>query len=111
MYSADPPRLLDPTPLDRDVPLGDAERTRLLAWAVEHQVTHNGAAVVHEGPSGVVLAYRERVSSGFHAVMTVLTAGLWLVVFLLAALSAGRQRVRLACDPWGHDWATRLPPG
>jgi hypothetical protein len=80
-------------------------RHRALALAVEDQVASNGATVVFEGPTGVVVAYRRRVSHLFHAVMTLLTAGVWAVVWLAVALGRSEDRVRLEADGWGNVWA------
>jgi hypothetical protein len=76
-----------------------------LSLAVEDQVAANAATVIHDGPSGVVLAYRRPVSHVFHAVMTLLTGGLWAVVWLALALGRREDRVRLEADQWGNVWA------
>ena len=104
-YSRRPERLRDSAPLHADPAIDEARRARALALAVEDQVAGNGATVVHEGPSGVVMAYRRSVSHGLHAVLTVLTGGLWAAVWLYCALSRGDDRVRLEVDPWGNVWA------
>jgi hypothetical protein len=90
--------------------LPEDRSTRGLVLAVERQVTENAAHVDHQGPHGVVLSYQRRVSHVLHAVMTVLTGGLWALVWLVAALSRSHERVRLEIDPWGHVWAVRLRP-
>jgi hypothetical protein len=94
------------TPLVDRPPLGDGSQVKALALAVEHEVSENGAAVVLDGPRGVVLGYRRHVSHVFHAVMTLLTGGLWAVVWLAAALGRRENRVRLEADPWGNVWST-----
>ena len=83
---------------------------RGLALAVERQVNANAARVDHEGPHGVVLAYRRPVAHLLHALLTLLTGGLWGLVWLVAAVSRRHDRVRLEVDPWGHVWAVPLPP-
>jgi hypothetical protein len=104
-YSLDPGRLRVPTRLDEDPGLGRERLDRALARAVEDQVAVNGATVVHQGPSGVVLGYRRREAHLLHGVMTVLTAGLWGVVWIAIVLSRREDRVRLEIDPWGNVWA------
>ncbi|MBZ5741289.1 hypothetical protein [Nocardioides mangrovi] len=81
---------------------------RGLALAVERQVSLYGADVVYDGPHGVVVAYRRRVSHVLHFVMTLLTGGLWAFVWLGVALSAREERRRLEIDAWGHVWAVPL---
>lgn len=78
----------------------------MLAKAVEDQVATNGATVVYDGPSGVVLGYRRPVSHGLHAIGTFLTGGLWGIVWIVATLARKQDRARLEIDPWGNVWAT-----
>jgi hypothetical protein len=85
--------------LDRD------HRDRGLALAVENQVSQNRAHVLYEGPHGVVLGYRTHVSHLLHALLTLLTAGLWLVVWIGIIAGSGEQRILLEIDRWGHVWA------
>ncbi|GAA1143774.1 hypothetical protein [Nocardioides aquiterrae] len=83
---------------------------RGLALAVERQVGENAARVDHEGPHGVVLAYQRPVSHLLHALLTLLTGGLWGVVWIVVAVNRRYDRVRLEMDPYGHVWAVPLPP-
>ncbi len=105
-YSLHPEQLFSSTRID-DHPMIDPERGRhALARAVADQVASNGASIVSDGPIGVVLAYQRPVSHGFHAVMTVITAGLWGVVWFALALRQHEDRLRFDIDPWGNVWAT-----
>jgi|SRR6478609_1528133 len=89
-------------------PTLDRERLRRgLAMAAEQEVLDNGAALVHQGPTGQVLAYRRPVSHLFHAIGTVVTFGLWAFVWLLCVLDRTEDRVLLRIDQTGHVWATR----
>ena len=110
VYSVHPQRLLDPVPIHHEPTLDEDRRRRVLSLAVEDQVATNGATMVLDGPHGVVLAYRRAVSHGFHAVMTLLTAGLWAVVWLAIALGRGEDRVRLEVDDWGNVWVRSVAP-
>jgi len=108
-YSLHPEQLFSSTRID-DHPTIDPKRGRhALARAVGDQVASNDAIVVYDGPSGVVLAYQHPVSHLFHAVMTVITAGLWGVVWFVVALRQREDRVRFDIDPWGNVWATPVP--
>jgi hypothetical protein len=104
-YSLHPELLTDPVRLQEPPPVTEERRHRALALAVEDQVAAQGAFVILEGPSGVVLAYRRPVAHLFHAVMTLLTGGLWIVVWLALALGRREDRVRLEADQWGNVWA------
>jgi hypothetical protein len=104
-YSLHPHRLLVPARIDQQPEIDAQRRQQALALAVEDQVTTNSATVVFDGPHGVVLAYRRRVSHLFHAVMTIVTAGLWALVWVALFLGSREDRVRLEADSWGNVWA------
>jgi hypothetical protein len=107
-YSLHPARLKLSTPFDHQFEIDAESRHHALALAVEDQVTTNSATVVFDGPNGVVLAYRRRVSHLFHAVMTILTGGVWAVVWIAFALGRREERVRLEADKWGNVWARQV---
>jgi hypothetical protein len=105
-YSLHPEQLLSSRRIDEH-PSIDVERgRRALARAVQDQVASNGASVVHDGPSGVILGYQRHVSHVFHAVLTVLTLGAWGVVWLALARRRHQDLVRFDIDPWGNVWST-----
>src|SRR3954447_5305817 len=72
------------------------------------QVAANAANVILGGPSGVVLGYRSPVSHLGHALMTLLTGGLWAVVWLASVLNRHEDRIRLEVDRWGNVWARHV---
>ncbi len=104
-YSLHPDRLKSSTHFDQHNSIAAERRHHALALAAEDQVTTNGATVVFDGPHGVVLAYRRSVSHLLHAVMTLVTAGVWAVVWIALALGRREDRVRLEADCWGNVWA------
>ena len=106
-YSLRPGRLRQPSHLRNDPGIDAETRRQALMLAVEDQVAGNRASVVLDGPNGVVLGYRRPVAHGFHAVMTLLTGGLWLLVWA-AAMSRRQRRIRLEVDDWGNVWARPL---
>ena len=60
------------------------------------------------------LVYRRRVSHFVHAVLTVLTAGLWAPFWLASVLSRREDRVRLEVDRWamcGRSRSLVIDPG
>ncbi|MFC7497292.1 MULTISPECIES: hypothetical protein [unclassified Nocardioides] len=89
-----------------------AERLeRGLALAVERQVVDQGGTVVLEGPHGPVLGYRSRVNHFLHALLTVVTMGIWAFFWLLSVLDRGQDRLQIQIDEWGHVWAHRAARG
>lgn len=103
-YSLHPESLRNPDALHGRPPIQEQSRRRALALAVDDQVATNAATVVLDGPSGVVLGYRRPVAHFFHALMTLVTGGLWAVVWLAIALGRREDRVRLEVDEWGNVW-------
>jgi hypothetical protein len=106
VYAFRPERLRNPARFAAEETVTQERRDKALALAVEDQVLQNGATVVHEGPTGVVLAYRQRPSTGGHVLLTLLTAGLWTPVLLVALNRRNEHRVRLEADSHGNVWAT-----
>ena len=53
----------------------------------------------------MVLAYRRPVAHLAHALMTLITGGLWALVWILAATRNREDRVRFEADTWGNVWA------
>ena len=104
-YAVHPARLEEQTKLHDQPELDESRRQRALSRAVEDQVVTNGATVVLDASSGVVLAYRRPVSHVLHAVLTLVTAGLWIVVWLAVAFGRGEDRALFEVDRWGNVWA------
>ena len=95
--SIDPDRLEDSTPLDTLPTLDPAVQRHILNQVVENQVITNGASVVLDNDHGVVLGYRRHVSHLAHGLMTVLTAGIWLIVWISTATSR-REEINNGAD-------------
>ena len=55
-----------------------------------------------------MLGYRQPISHRFHAVLTLLTAGAWAIVWLAMNLGRREDRLLLEVDPWGNVWAKRV---
>jgi hypothetical protein len=43
-----------------------------------------------------------------HLFLTLLTGGLWAVVWIAVTLGRGEDRVLLDADAWGNIWARRV---
>ena len=108
LYSLRPDRLENPAPFADEDAAEPARRAKVLALAVEDQVVTSAATVVHVGPTGTVLGYRRRPSHAGHALMTLVTGGLWIPIWLIAASRPREDRVRLEADRWGNVWGRRV---
>ena len=108
-FALHPEHLEDPRPFDQHPELGQGKRDRLLEVAVETEVLGN-ARVLHRSERGVTLAYPHPVNHVGHAVLTLLTGGLWGIVWIVCAINRREDRVRLEVDPWGNIWPVAAPP-
>ena len=108
LYSLRPDRLHHPARFADEDAVEPARSANALALAVEDQVVTRAATVVHVGPTGTVLGYRRRTSHAGHALMTLMTGGLWTPVWLIAANRPHEVRVRLEADRWGNVWGTHV---
>jgi hypothetical protein len=90
------------------VPLSEAERSNLLDALVDALVASavpRGWRVESRSPTQAVLV-RGRESSGgvhaFHCLMTLITMGLWVFVWILYAMSRHQERFTFTVDPYGE---------
>ena len=108
MHSLRPDRLENPAPFADKHAVEPARRAKALALAVEDQVVTRAATVVHVGPTGTVLGYRRGPSHAGHALMTLVTGGLWIPIWLVAASRPREDRVLLEADRWGNVRGTHV---
>jgi hypothetical protein len=87
-----------------------SRRTGALQQVIADQVASYGASVVWSTPTYVVVGRKRRVSHLFHAVATLVTGGLWALVWLAAVLGEREDRVRFEVDRWGNVWAQSVAP-
>jgi hypothetical protein len=104
-YSIDPARLRNRSRLDSWPAISDEAARAFLRKAVEDQVATNGATVLFDNERRVILGYRRRVPHLLLAVLTVLTAGIGALIWILAALNPREDRIQLSIDDWGNVWA------
>lgn len=67
--------------------------------------------VEYESPQGIVLVKRPRndgIATVIHLLLTIVTLGLWLPVWIVDATIHRVRRVMLSADPWGRVQIRRL---
>lgn len=107
-HSADPGALVAPDAFERRAPIDEQRRRRVLDQAIDDALL-DGATVIHREEYRVTLGYRRAVSHVLHAVLTLLTAGAWGLVWLIMAIARKDDRVKLTVDRWGHVWPELSP--
>jgi hypothetical protein len=105
-YSADKAALHRPADLRTGPVLPGDQRTRLLDQVLDEELL-KGAGVLARRPFEATLAYRRPVSHVLHAILSVVTGGLWVVVWIVMAIARTDDRVRLEVDPQGHVWVSQ----
>ena len=103
LYSPFPKRLERPREWSSYPELSPLRRERLLEIAVDIEVL-GGATVVNRSSDGVTLAYQRTVTHLGHFILTLMTGGLWGIVWLAVILNRRENRVRYEVDPWGNIW-------
>ncbi len=82
-------------------------RSQLLAQAIQTQVA-SGARVESQGPFNAVVVRGKRVNHLLHLILSLLTAGLWLFVWLILAAAGGEKRSTINVDPYGNVLVQRV---
>jgi hypothetical protein len=107
-----------PQPPAPSVPLPPAplvaspeSRHAALSQAVNYQLS-KGWQIDTQSEFDAVLSLRVRPAHKFHLIVTILTAGAWLVVWICVALFRvifkKFQRVRVVVDPFGGTYVTAV---
>lgn len=71
--------------------------------------TARGWRVDAFGPGQVTMVHGKRANHVLHLLLAVVTAGLWLPVWLVVGLSAREVRQVIAVDPWGRVYTPAAP--
>lgn len=80
----------------------DADRRSvLLAQTIQANVVR-GARVESQGQYNAVLVWGRPVNHVLHLILTIVTAGLWGLVWLILALSGGESRTMVSVDDFGN---------
>ena len=77
------------------------ERKEALARAIHTQVVQ-GARVESQGDYQAVLARGHRPNHLLHLVLTIVTLGLWVFVWLGVIAFGGEKRTSTSVDEWGN---------
>lgn len=77
------------------------ERQAILSRAVQEAVSRGGRIQYADQFSAVII-YGKPVNHVLHLLITILLLGLWLIVWILIALTGGEKRELIAVDEWGR---------
>jgi hypothetical protein len=97
-----PPRLLHASPTGE--PLPPDHRRAILAAVVTDEVAHHLARVETMMEYQGVLLYGGQVNHVMHALMALVTCGVWLIVWLLLVVFSEPRRRVIWVDDVGNVW-------
>ena len=84
-----------------------ARRQKLLMQAVSAETLRGGTPVLQDN-FATVMAYKRPVQHWFYLLLTLLTAGLGGILWIIAVLTRAEDRVRMDVDDWGNVWASEV---
>ena len=79
-----------------------SERKELLARSVQSHVAQGYRVESAAGDYGAVLVKGHKPNHLMHLIITLLTAGVWLVGWLIRIAMGGEKRLMLAVDEYGN---------
>lgn len=83
------------------------ERKEILAQHIANLVAQ-GRRVESQGDFQAVMVRGNKVNHVLHLILTLVTLGLWVIIWLVLALSGGEKREIVKIDEWGTPSVTRL---
>jgi hypothetical protein len=77
------------------------EREEILARQVQSAIA-SGGRVQSQSSYNAVIVRGQQVNHGLHLILTLLTAGLWSIVWIIIAVSGGEKRQMIMVDDFGN---------
>ena len=77
------------------------DKKRLLAGAITNGVAM-GYRIERQTDDQAVLAKGQRINHVLHLILTILTGGLWGIVWIILAVNGAEKRVVLTVDDYGN---------
>lgn len=77
------------------------ERKTVLAQHVQHEVA-KGGRVESQNDTTAVMVYGSPVNNVLHLILTLITAGFWLLIWIPVAIFGGEKRKMLVVDEFGN---------
>lgn len=84
------------------------ERKQLLAQVVQGEISKGAGRVESQGDYYVTLVRGHRPSHVLHLLLSIITLGLWIVVWILVAMGSGEKRMMVSVDEYGYVTTRRI---
>jgi hypothetical protein len=75
-------------------------RRELLSQAIQGQVVRGGR-IESRGEYDATIIFGHRVNHILHLILSVLTLGLWVIVWIILSVTGGEKRTLIAVDEFG----------
>ena len=75
-------------------------RRELLSQAVQAQVV-KGGRIESRGETDATVVFGHRVNHILHLILSIVTLGVWVVVWIIISLTGGEKRTLIAVDEFG----------
>jgi nitrate reductase alpha subunit len=89
-------------PKASEKPVGMEQRRDVLNQAVVLQAGIYKGRVAHQSDTEAVIITGKPVNHILHLILSVLTLGLWLVVWLIVGIRGGEKQLKLSVDEYGR---------
>jgi hypothetical protein len=96
------PRAADATPET----VSDDERREALAKTIANNIK-GGWRVESQTEYTATMAKGHRPNHVLHLILTIITVGVWLIVWILVSILSGEKRLALRVDAAGEVWQTK----
>jgi hypothetical protein len=96
-----------PPPAPPSQKVGTEQRQALLAQTIASQVA-GGARVESQGPFSAILVRGKPVNNVLQLILTLITAGIWLFVWIPLLLLGGEKRSQVGVDEFGNVTVQKL---
>ena len=83
------------------------ERKEVLARQIANQIAQ-GRRVESQGDFQAVMVQGHRVNHVLHLILSLLTLGIWLIVWVALVIFGGEKREVIQVDEWGTPTVARL---
>ncbi len=86
------------------------ERRALLAAKIQDRVVNGGWRIENQSDYQATMIEGKKVNHVLHLILSIVTVGLWLVVWIIMAIVGGEKRHFVAVDEFGNVTTQKAAP-
>ncbi len=84
------------------------ERKQLLAQVVQSEISKGAGRIESQSDYYVTLVRGHRPNHILHLILSIITLGLWIIVWILVAMGSGEKRTMVSVDEYGYVMTRRI---